>query len=299
MTRDDKDYENLIREYDQAAKMLIRKDIELSRANRKSEDLLKEYDQAAKMLFRKDIELSRANETLQELDKIKSNFISIVAHQLRTPLSGIKWTINILLTGEMGELNNDQRTFLMKTYESNNRMITLVNDMLDVDRIQSGKIHYKFQCINIVDLVDNILFELSPQATKKSISIEFKKKLDNLPKAYVDPETIRAVIQNLLDNAINYTIEGGHIVLDILVIPDYLQISISDDGIGIPEEEQKNIFNRFFRGSNAVKHLTDGSGLGLYIAKEIIQKNGGKIWFESRVGKGSTFYFTVPIEKPN
>ena len=260
------------------------------------EELLKEQQQSARLLVRRDLELARANEKLQEFDEIKSNFISVVAHQLRTPLSGIKWTLNMLLNGDLGALNNDQKTFLMKSYESNNRMITLINDMLDTDRIQSGKMHYGFRYINIVDLLDNVLFEISPEAIKRNISIEFKRKLENLPQVYVDPETMRAALQNLLENAIKYTIESGKIVLDVEQVGDMLQISINDTGIGIPEDQKKKIFERFFRGRNAVKRETDGSGLGLYIAKTIVEKHGGTICFESEENKGTTFYFTVPIK---
>ena len=142
----------------------------------KLEQIADEYNTGTKLLIRRDLELSRANEKLQKFDEIKSNFISIVAHQLRTPLSGIKWTLSMLLNGDMGPLNNDQKTFLMKSYESNTRMITLVNDMLVADGIQSGKVHYGFKHIDIIDLMDNVLFEVSPQASKRNISINYKNK---------------------------------------------------------------------------------------------------------------------------
>src|SRR3989339_1164725 len=132
------------------------------------EELLKEQQQSARLLVRRDLELARANEKLQEFDEIKSNFISVVAHQLRTPLSGIKWTLNMLLNGDLGALNNDQKTFLMKSYESNNRMVTLVNDMLVADRIQLGKVQYGFKYINLIDLMDNILFEINPVASRRN-----------------------------------------------------------------------------------------------------------------------------------
>ncbi len=263
---------------------------------KKLEENAQEYSVGTRLLIRRDLELNRANEKLQEFDEIKSNFISVVAHQLRTPLSGVKWTLSMILNGEMGELNNDQKTFLMKTYESNARMITLVNDMLDTDRIQSGKVHYGFRFINIIDLLDNVLFETSPEASKRNISIEFKNKLENLPQAFVDPETMRAVLQNLLENSIKYTMGGGKIEIDVQDKGKELEVSIADNGIGIPEDQKKKVFGRFFRATNAVKQETDGSGLGLYIAQNIIEKNGGKIWFESTEGKGTTFHFTVPTK---
>lgn len=270
---------------------------ELADQNNKFEQSAIDYRVGTKLLVRRDLELSRANEKLKEVDEIKSNFISVAAHQLRTPLSGIKWTLSMLLGGDMGDLNNDQKTFLMKSYESNNRMIKLVNDMLDTDRLQSNKVHYKFRFINLIDLLDNVLFEISSQASKKNISIEFKRKLENLPEVYVDPDTIRAVLQNLLENSIKYTMERGKIVLDVQNKGKELEISISDNGIGIPEDQQRSLFERFFRARNAVKLETDGSGLGLYIAKSIVERNGGKIWFESKENQGSTFYFTIPMEQ--
>ena len=263
----------------------------------KLEQAASEYNTGTKLLIRRELELTRANEKLQKFDEVKSNFISVVAHQLRTPLSGIKWTLSMLLSGDMGPLNNDQKTFLMKSYESNARMITLVNDMLVADGIQSGRVHYGFKHIDIIDLIDNVLFEVSPQASKKNISIEYKHKFENLPQAYVDPETMRAVLQNLLENAVKYTIEGGKIEIDVKKENDYLAISIADNGIGIPKDQIKDVFVKFFRAHNAIKQETDGSGLGLYIAKTIVEKNGGTIWFESVEGKGSTFYFTVPLEE--
>ncbi len=261
------------------------------------EQIAEEYNTGTKLLIRRDLELSRANEKLQKFDEVKSNFISIVAHQLRTPLSGIKWTLSMLINGDMGPLNNDQKTFLMKSYESNTRMITLVNDMLVADGIQSGRVHYGFKHIDIIDLMDNVLFEMNSQASKRNISIQYKSKFENLSQVYADPEAMRAVLQNLLENAIKYTIEGGKIEIDVKEESDHLIISIVDNGIGIPKDQAKNVFVKFFRARNAIRQETDGSGLGLYITKTIVEKNGGTIWFESEEGKGSSFYFTVPLQK--
>ncbi|OGJ00106.1 hypothetical protein A3I90_01160 [Candidatus Nomurabacteria bacterium RIFCSPLOWO2_02_FULL_41_9] len=262
----------------------------------KIEQVKNEYNTSTKLLIRRDLELSRANERLLKFDEVKSNFISVVAHQLRTPLSGVKWTLSMLLSGDLGPLSNEQRTFLMKSFESNTRMITLVNDMLVADHIQSGKVHYNFKHLDMVDLIDNVLFEINPQAFKKNIGISYKSHFKDLPKVYSDPETMRAVVQNLLENAIKYTIDGGKIEIDIKRDAGYLQVSIADNGIGIPKDQQKNVFEKFFRASNAIKRETDGSGLGLFISKTIVEKNNGKIWFESEEGKGTTFYFTIPLE---
>ena len=202
----------------------------------------------------------------------------------------------MLLSGDLGTLNDDQKTFLMKSYESNNRMVTLVNDMLVADRIQLGKVQYGFKYINLIDLMDNILFEINPVASRRNISIKYKNRFADLPHVYTDPETMRVVLQNLLENAIKYTIEGGKIEIDVSRKGEYLLVSISDNGIGIPEDQVKNVFTRFFRASNAVKKETDGSGLGLYITKTMVERNGGKIWFNTVLNKGTNFYFTVPLQ---
>ena len=252
---------------------------------------------SARMLIRRDLELTRANERLHELDQSKSNFISIVAHQLRTPLSGVKWTLNMVLGGTLGPLNIEQKSFLMKCYESNERMIVLINDMLGADRIDSDKLKYHFTPTQISHLLDDVLFEMTSLIYKKKLQMSFVNKDRNLPQVLIDVEKMRAVLQNLLENAIKYTPPDGQIGINLQVVDGFVQISIQDNGIGISEEEKRNIFNRFFRAKNAIKVETDGSGLGLFIAKGIIDKHGGKIWFDSQVGKGTTFHFTVPISR--
>ena len=256
-----------------------------------------DQENSAKMLIRRDLELTRANERLHELDQSKSNFISIVAHQLRTPLSGVKWTLNMVLSETLGPLSTEQKSFLMKCYESNERMIILINDMLGADRIDSDKLKYHFVPTQIFDLLDNVLFEMTSLITKKKLQMSFVNKDRNLPQVKIDTEKMRAVLQNLLENALKYTPPGGKIEINFQVVEDFVEISIKDSGIGIPEEDKKNIFKRFFRAKNAVKVETDGSGLGLFISKGIIDKHGGKVWFESKVGEGSTFHFTIPISK--
>lgn len=262
------------------------------------ENLTKEQERGAQLLVRRDLELTSANERLRKLDEVKSSFISVVAHQLRTPLSGIKWTLNLLLNGDMGALAAEQKSFLSKAYESNDRMISLVNDMLGADRIESGKVRYVFEPVQLGDVIDNVLFELLPQAHAKGVSISFASRPGALPKVHADPEKLRAVFQNLLDNSIKYSRPQGNI--EVGMRPenhDEILVSIKDDGIGIPKEQQKNVFERFFRAQNAVKAETDGSGLGLFIVRSIIERHGGRIWFESAEGKGVTFYFTLPVDK--
>jgi signal transduction histidine kinase len=268
----------------------------VSERTKELEQMLLSNEQAAQMLVRRDFELTRANDRLRNLDEVKSNFISVVAHQLRTPLSGIKWTLNLLLNGDLGTLTNEQRTFLLKAYESNDRMISLVNDMLGADRIESGKMRYAFRPLQLLDVIDNVLYELLPQANTRSLTITFADRPGDLPQVNADPERIRAVFQNLLENAIKYSKTGGTISLSAKRgDTGMITIGIKDDGIGIPKEQQKNIFSRFFRATNAIQAETDGSGLGLYIVKNIVERHGGKIWFESSENEGVAFYITLPV----
>jgi signal transduction histidine kinase len=257
--------------------------------------LLLDQEKSGKLLIRRDLELTKANEKLHDLDERKSEFVSIVAHQLRTPLSGIKWTLNMLINGEFGALQTEQKAFLMKAYENNQRLIALIEDMLSVDRMESGKTKMVLTEIQLLDLFDNVLFEVHSNAEQKGVTIEFAERPKDLPKVMADSEQMRAVIQNLLDNAVRYTPKGGKVILNFSVEDGFVKIAVKDSGIGIPLADQARIFNRFFRSKNAIKAKPDGSGLGLFIIKGIIERHGGRVWFESKEGEGSTFYFTAKI----
>lgn len=289
--------EKQLAELDHVAKNLVRRDLILSQTRNELEAKIIELDKTAKQLIRRDLELTLANERLSELDKIKSEFISVVAHQLRTPLSAIKWILKMFIDGDIGDLTTEQLTFMMKSYESNERMISLINDLLNVDRIETGRIKYKFNPIQLEDLIDNVLFEFSKRAKFKNINVTYKKPRAKLPKVDIDNQKIRQVLQNLIDNSLKYTRSGGLITITLRKTHKSIEVKISDTGIGISEDENPNIFNRFYRGSNALKLDTQGTGLGLYIAKSIIEKHGGKIWFESIIHTGTIFYFTIPINQ--
>ncbi|MCR4311086.1 MAG: HAMP domain-containing histidine kinase [Candidatus Taylorbacteria bacterium] len=257
--------------------------------------LLAEQQNSAKLLVRRDLELTRANEKLEELDDRKSEFLSIVAHQLRTPLSGIKWTLSMIANGELGAITDEQKVFLMKSYESNERMIKLVDDMLHADRIDSGKYHLNAVKTQLLDLIDNVLYEVLPLAQKKNVHIEFDRGGGDIPAVDVDQEKLRAVFQNLLDNAIKYSHENGVVLVSAKKDADHLTFKIQDHGIGIPEDQHEHIFSRFFRARNALKQETDGTGLGLFIVKNIVERHGGTVWFETKEGRGTAFYFTIKV----
>ena len=272
-----------------AEKMGVIKE-QLDERRRIAEDL----DRSGKMLIRRDLELSRANEQLRSIDKMKSDFVSVVTHQLRTPLSAMKWAMSMLLQKEFGELNPDQKALLMKTAESNERMITLVNDMAVADRIDSKRFKPDFIPVSPYDVLQNLLLEMHPLASKKGINFSIHNQLALQTRAIIGPNDLRAVLQNLLENAIRYTREGGNVGLGLSENADTISCIITDTGIGIPEADQKYIFKRFYRAQNAVKMETDGSGLGLYLVRSIVDAYGGMVSFTSKEGIGSTFTITLP-----
>lgn len=240
-------------------------------------------------------ELKEKNDRLQELDTMKSEFVSVAAHQLRTPLSALKWTFESLLSDET--LTAELRSTMLKGADSNERMIRLVEDMLAVTRIEAGRVRYSFAPLHIEDVIDNILLDFVGQARTHHLALTFEKPDGQLPYISADPQRLRDVIGNLLENAIRYTPEGGTITIRATSGMGYVRVEVKDNGIGIPLAQQPNIFNKFFRAENAAKMQTDGTGLGLFIAKATVEKHGGKIWFESTPGAGTSFFFTIPIMK--
>jgi len=232
------------------------------------------------------------------VERIKTEFVSLSAHQLRTPLSAIKWTLRMLLDGDAGELNKEQRDFLEKTYKSNERMISLINDLLNVTRIEEGRYIYQPLFRDFVGIAHSVVDLYRGEIEKKNIKFEFKEPEQKLPRILADEEKIKLAVENLLNNAIGYTFPGGSIIISIDLLENEIEFKIEDTGTGIPKDEQSRVFTKFFRGINAVRMETEGSGLGLFVTKNIIEAHGGRIWFKSEEGRGSTFYFTLPLTKP-
>lgn len=235
----------------------------------------------------------RIIEELRAIDRMKSEFITIAGHQLRTPLSGMRWTMNLLLGGELGPLSADQKSFVQKAYETNNRMIGIVNDLLSADHITSNKLKYIFKPSDLGELIDRILPEMQAAAELKGVSIAADTK--GLPKISADASKISVVLENLLENAVKYSKKGGVVRIRAAKKDKMLEVSVIDTGIGIPKEEQQRIFERFYRAANAIRVEPNGSGLGLYIVKSIVEKHGGKIGFDSKEDAGSAFWFTLPV----
>lgn len=230
------------------------------------------------------------------VERMKTEFVSLAAHQLRTPLSAIKWTLKMLLERDLGEISKEQEEYINRTYQSNERMIVLINDLLDVTRIEEGRYLYKLSSSNLEDIIRFAVDSSKEEIQKKKIQFEFIKPKKRSPELMLDVEKIRLAVQNLLDNAIRYTPAGGKVSISIKLVGKEIEVQIQDAGVGIPRNQQKRVFSKFFRADNVIKIETEGSGLGLFIAKNIIEAHGGRIRFESKENKGSTFYFTLPIK---
>lgn len=231
------------------------------------------------------------------IEVMKTEFVSLAAHQLRTPLSAIKWTLRLLLDGDLGKITQEQQEFIQKTYLSNERMISLINALLDVTRIEQGRYLYKPVFAQIENIIQFVINSCKEEIKKRKIKFQFRKPQEKLPEVKVDVEKMRLAIQNLLDNALRYTKPEGEVTIILKHGKKEIEIQIQDTGVGIPKAQQKRVFTKFFRGANVIRMETEGTGLGLFIAQNIIEAHGGKIWFESEEDRGTTFHFTLPIKK--
>lgn len=230
----------------------------------------------------------------KQIDKAKTEFVSLASHQLRTPLSAIGWYTEMLLAGDAGKITKAQKQYLEEVYKSNKRMVDLVNSLLNVSRIDLGTFAIVPEIADLTEIADSILLELTPMIKTKKTKIEKKYEKD-LPKIKVDQKLTRIIFQNLLSNAVKYTPEKGNILLSIEKNNENVLIKVQDDGYGIPENEHQRIFEKLFRADNIREKETDGTGLGLYIVKAILEQSGGKIYFESKLDKGTTFFVEIPL----
>lgn len=234
----------------------------------------------------------------KQLDKQKSEFLSIAAHQLRTPMAGIRWVTGMLFEGDMGELNKEQKHHLSNAMENIDRMVNLINDLLDVTKIEEQRFQYDFTKESLQDIVQTIIERLSSAAKEKKITVSFLAPKEPL-YADVDREKIELVFTNLIDNAIKYSEPKSIVDVKIKRTEKNVTCTVQDHGLGIPKKSQDRVFSKFFRGPNIMKVVTDGSGLGLFMVKDIITKHQGQISFTSQEGAGTAFTFTLPTNQPD
>lgn len=243
--------------------------------------------------------LREENEKLAKLCSVKADLVSISAHQIRTSLSALKWIIEMFLNGDLGKLTAEQENLLKKAQEGNSRAVGIVGELLLANKTENlAEKKYIFSEADMAELIDSSIFDFSGEAHARGIEIIFLRPAEKFPAARADREKLRVVFQNLLENAVKYSNNHGKIFIALRKNSGgQLEISVKDTGIGVSEEGRQKIFEKFYRDPSAQKKEVVGSGLGLFIAKKIVENHGGKIWFESDKNKGTTFFFTVPIYK--
>ncbi|MDD5566952.1 MAG: ATP-binding protein [Patescibacteria group bacterium] len=242
------------------------------------------------------VELGKANEHLKQLDEAKNDFISIASHQLRTPLTGIMGWLSMIVDGDFGKVDEEKLNILKQVLDASRRMVRMVNLFLNITKIEAGKFILDMKPAQLEDLIAVEINEVIKLAEEKKIKVEYRKPAKKLPLITIDADKLKDVVLNLVDNAIKYT-EKGKITVAIEKTDNEVTVSVKDTGRGIPKEEAKRLFTKFVRGEGIAQVQPDGSGLGLYIAKRIVDAHGGQIWVESEgLGKGSTFIFTLPVK---
>jgi signal transduction histidine kinase len=247
-------------------------------------------------LARQNLRLTAANAELRRLDDLKSTFVSVAAHELRSPLTAALGYIEALLNEDVGPVTPGQRKYLETVRANAGRILHTTSSLLDVTRIEAGRVELALGPLDLADLVRSVATEFKAEVESKAQHLTLNKAPD-LPLARCDSARAMQIVGNLLSNAIKYSPRKGHIRinLDLAHSEGFLLLSIGDDGVGIDPGDQDKLFRRFFRATSAIEAGVNGAGLGLYITRSLVELHGGQIWFESELGKGSTFYVTFPI----
>ena len=241
--------------------------------------------------------IAQGFERLAEASRLKSEFISIVSHQLRTPITNLRWSVDMLLSGRLDHVtvSEKQMEYFHILGDNIARMNELVQDLLMVSRLEQGGLPLKPQDISLQEFVKEIAGKFQPSAQSAQVRLQFN--IDSAkPHITADPSQLKIAVENLIENAIRYSGSGGNVEVYIAQKNGKVTAKVKDSGIGIPQKDQKFLFQKFFRTDNAKTHQPQGTGLGLYITKTIIKTLGGAVGFESKENKGSTFWFTLPIK---
>lgn len=267
----------------------------LQKENKRLQDVVDSMDKSARLLVSRDLELRRANVKLQSLDKQKSDFISIAAHQIRTPLTALKWSQQMLIDGDFGTLSQSQQEILDQSQQSVARLIKLVNNLLQVEHLELQQTPKESVLFDLNLLLKSCVTQFTAAAIECGVTIHFTPS--SVPAVVLAlPDAINDALVNLIDNAVKYTHRSGDVYIDVTV-NDNVTITIRDTGIGIPDSYKDNAFKRFSRAENADILDANGSGLGLYIVKKVIESFSGSISYESDVGKGTTFRLSLRYAK--
>jgi signal transduction histidine kinase len=243
-------------------------------------------------------QLEIANQRLKEVDRLKSAFLANVSHEFRTPLTAVEALTENMLDGLTGPLNDKQMRYIKDVKTSADRLARLIDDLLDLSVIESGRTEMKAQYLSVPNLMRDVSHTLAPVALEKQIQLD-ADSLDGEQTAWADRDKVIQVLTNLISNAIKFTPAGGKIIVRVQkAAPGWIQVSVSDTGTGITPIEATRIFDEFYQVTQPGFNKSRGAGLGLSISKKLIEMHGGKIWVESEPGKGSEFFFTLPTEPP-
>lgn len=253
-------------------------------------DIINQMEKAEKIKF-----LEEENKKLIKIISIKDDMISINAHQIRTSLSAIKWILKMFINEDLGKLNTEQENLMKKAYEDNDRAIEIVSELLLSNKTENVvEKKYDFKEVNIIELIDDLIFDFSGETHAKDIEIFFLKANKEILTVNADKDKLRIVFQNILENAIKYSNIHGKIFITLKKERKNIEVSVKNTGIKISEEGKKKIFEKFFRDAEAQKKEAVGTGIGLFTTKKIVEQHNGKIWFESNKDKETTFFFTIP-----
>jgi len=242
-------------------------------------------------------ELQRANEELKKLDQAKSDFISIASHELRTPLTSIKNAVDLLASGKTGPLTEPQGRFMAMAGRNINRLSRIINDVLDFSKIQAEKLEFRFAEMDLRPALESVVTAFRQQADTGSLALDMEWPA-SLPHVYADSDRVEQVLYNLLSNAVKFTPRGGRICVSARAVQGAVEVCVADTGRGLSQDAQGRIFEPFYQAEDPLTRTTKGTGLGLTITKQLIEGHGGKIWLESEVGRGSRFFFTLPLATP-
>jgi signal transduction histidine kinase len=254
----------------------------------------KSVDEVTNKIIARDRELSEVNKRLKAIDKEKTEFVSMAAHQLRTPLTSIRWIFRNLLDGSTGPITVEQQKTLRSGLKVVMSSIALINDLLNISRMEDGRLGYDFKVHPVKTILENA-FERHVHKMKEKGITPVSFFAPGLPSANMDEEKIIVALDNLLENAIKYTSPGGTINYSVSVNNNLLHISVKDSGIGVPEHEISRLFTKFFRAENAVMLQTSGTGLGLYVVKKIVEKHGGSVRIDSKENEGTEVSISLPV----
>lgn len=266
--------------------LAIKNALSIEEIQRFNSTLKQEIDKATK-------DLKDANIQLQELDHLKDEFVSLASHELRTPMTAIRGSLSTILEGYAGDVSDSAKEFLNAAYNENDRLIRLVNNLLNISRIEAGRLKIEITVINMEEICNEVVGNLSSAAKEKNLELKYEK-IDNLSPVKADPDMVREILINIIGNAIKFTHVGG-VTVKSMVKDNMVVTSITDTGSGIAEEDQPLLFKKFSQIQGNYAKQAGGTGLGLYICKKIVENMGGNIWLESKIGAGSTFFFSLPI----